>query len=190
MNQASKDKTAFFSPHMGATNAHAAGITMVSKMEIKWDKLYESQDVRKEKKLSGNGSNRKWKRQQRKRSAKKQRPKSTQIRRSCHSLNQRARHSNQYSKDPLRWTPDFAHTVTSHLAILFHLQGRNLTASYQVTIKLRKTRFFLARAEFVGVDIKKEGNSPAESKYNVLGGIERPMQYTDLRILIGFIQIF
>jgi hypothetical protein len=51
MNQSSKEKTAFFIPNgkkhfnsmpMGATNAHAAFVAMVSKMEIKWDKLYET----------------------------------------------------------------------------------------------------------------------------------------------------
>jgi hypothetical protein len=36
---------------------------------------------------------------------------------------------------------------------------------YRVTIKLRKTRFFPARAEFVGVDVTKEGNSPAQSLF-------------------------
>jgi hypothetical protein len=46
---------------------------------------------------------------------------------------------------------------------------------HRVTIKLRKTRFFPARAEFVGVDITKEGNLPAESKYEALRGLEQPM---------------
>jgi hypothetical protein len=50
MNQASKEKTAFFIPNgkkhfnlipMGATKAHAAFVAMASKMEIKWDKLCE-----------------------------------------------------------------------------------------------------------------------------------------------------
>lgn len=51
MNEQSKEKTAFFIPDgkkhfnsmpMGATNAHAFFVAMVSKMEIKWQKLYES----------------------------------------------------------------------------------------------------------------------------------------------------
>ena len=51
MNQASKEKTAFFIPNgkkhfdsmpIGATNTHVAFVAMVSKMELKWDKPYES----------------------------------------------------------------------------------------------------------------------------------------------------
>jgi hypothetical protein len=61
---------------------------------------------------------------------------------------------------------------------------------HRATIKLRKTRFFLAQAEFVGVDITKEGNSPAESKYDALQGLEQPILYTDLRMLIGFIGFY
>ena len=51
MNHALKKKTAFFIPNgtmhfnsmpMGATNVHAAFVAMISKMEIKWNKLYKS----------------------------------------------------------------------------------------------------------------------------------------------------
>ena len=35
---------------------------------------------------------------------------------------------------------------------------------YRVTINLKKCRFFPERAEFVGVDVRSDGNSPAESK--------------------------
>jgi hypothetical protein len=50
MNTASRDRSAFFTPNgkkhfnsmpMGAMNAHAFFVAMVSKMEIKWNKLYE-----------------------------------------------------------------------------------------------------------------------------------------------------
>jgi hypothetical protein len=59
-----------------------------------------------------------------------------------------------------------------------------------VTIKLRKTRFFPPRAEFVGVDITKEGNSPAESKYEASKGLEQPILYSDLSMLVGFIEFY
>ena len=36
---------------------------------------------------------------------------------------------------------------------------------HRVSIKLRKTRFLPARAEFVGLDLLPEGNAPASSKY-------------------------
>jgi hypothetical protein len=59
----------------------------------------------------------------------------------------------------------FSHTATARLYYsLAWPRSYNIT----VTIKLRKTRFFPARAEFVGVDVTKEGNSPAQSKYEAL----------------------
>jgi hypothetical protein len=58
---------------------------------------------------------------------------------------------------------------------------------HRVTIKLRKTRFFPPGAEFAGVDVMKEGNSPAESKHEALKGLEQPILYSDLSMLIGFI---
>jgi hypothetical protein len=42
----------------------------------------------------------------------------------------------------------------------------------------------------VGVDITKEGNSPAESKYEALRGLEQPLLYRYLRMLIGFIGFY
>jgi hypothetical protein len=56
-----------------------------------------------------------------------------------------------------------------------------------VTIKLRKTRCFPVRIEFGGVDVTKDGNSPAKSKHEALRGTERPVLSTDLSMLIRFI---
>jgi hypothetical protein len=61
---------------------------------------------------------------------------------------------------------------------------------HRVTIKLQKTRLFPPQAEFIGVDITKEGNPPAESKYEALRELERPLLYTYLRMLIGFIGFY
>jgi hypothetical protein len=59
-----------------------------------------------------------------------------------------------------------------------------------MTTQPRKTRCFQARAEFVGVNITKEGNSPAEAKHCALRGLEQLLLCTDLRMLmigsIGF----
>ena len=57
---------------------------------------------------------------------------------------------------------------------------------YRVTVKLRKTRFFPSRAEFVGVDVCAHGNEPAESKYEALTKLAPPQTFSVIRILIGF----
>jgi hypothetical protein len=61
---------------------------------------------------------------------------------------------------------------------------------YRVTVKLRKTRFFPKRAEFVGSDVLPTGNSPAESKNEAISELERPCLFTDLRMLIGLIGFY
>jgi hypothetical protein len=61
---------------------------------------------------------------------------------------------------------------------------------HRVTVKLLKTRFLPKRPEFVGVDIMKEGNSPAKSKYDAIDSLERPELFTDLRMLIGMIGFY
>jgi hypothetical protein len=79
----------------------------------------------------------------------------------------------------------FAHTATA--LIYYFMCMIEIFQHHRVTIKLRKTRFFPPRAEFVGADITKEGNSPAESKYDALRGLNKPLLYSDLSMLIGFI---
>jgi hypothetical protein len=82
----------------------------------------------------------------------------------------------------------FGHTATAILCYFICMV--EVLQHHRVTIKLRKTRFFPPRAEFVGVDITKEGNSPAESKYEALKGLEQPILYSDLSMLIGFIGFY
>lgn len=61
---------------------------------------------------------------------------------------------------------------------------------YRVTVKLRKSRFFPRRAEFVGLDVLNEGNSPAVSKNEAITNLKRPRLFTDLRMLIGTIGFY
>ena len=60
---------------------------------------------------------------------------------------------------------------------------------YRVTINLKKCRFFPEKAEFVGVDVRSDGNSPADSKFKaMLKMVESPPSAaTDLLALIGFL---
>jgi hypothetical protein len=82
----------------------------------------------------------------------------------------------------------FAHTATALL--YYFICMIEILQHHCVTIKLRKTRFFPARAEFVGVDMSKDGNSPAQSKYDALRGLGKPQLYSDLSMLIGFIGFY
>lgn len=56
---------------------------------------------------------------------------------------------------------------------------------YRCTAKLRKCRFFPSVAEFVGLDIHQEGNSPAKSKFEAFRNLKPPITFTDLNMLIG-----
>ena len=56
---------------------------------------------------------------------------------------------------------------------------------YRCTAKLRKCRFFPPIAEFVGLDVHADGNSPAESKFDAFRKLSQPVLFTDLNMLIG-----
>jgi hypothetical protein len=56
---------------------------------------------------------------------------------------------------------------------------------HRVSLKLRKTRFLPSSAEFVGMDLKAEGNAPASSKYGAIKKLSRPRTFGDLHMLIG-----
>lgn len=56
---------------------------------------------------------------------------------------------------------------------------------HRVTVKLKKCRFLPSTAEFVGLDIHREGNSPAKSKFEAFQKLGPPNTFTDLNMLIG-----
>jgi hypothetical protein len=56
---------------------------------------------------------------------------------------------------------------------------------YRCTAKLRKCRFFVPIAEFVGLDAHADGNSPANSKSKAFKSLSKPHTFTDLNMLIG-----
>ena len=63
---------------------------------------------------------------------------------------------------------------------------------HQVTVKLKKCRFFPRSAEFVGMDVEADGNRPARSKMQALVDLkdQAPKTLTDLRQLIGLIGFY
>ena len=56
---------------------------------------------------------------------------------------------------------------------------------HRCTAKLKKCRFLPSIAEFVGLDIHPEGNSPAKSKFEAFDKLGKPTTFTDLNMLIG-----
>ena len=77
----------------------------------------------------------------------------------------------------------YARTVSA----LFNLWRLVLTVlqHHSATIKLKKCKFFDTQCEFVGVDIGRDGNSPAASKFAAFKRIPRPETWADLRMIIG-----
>ena len=63
---------------------------------------------------------------------------------------------------------------------------------HQVTVKLKKCRFFPQSAKFVGMDVEVDGNRPARSKMQALEDLKTqpPNTVTDLRQLIGLIGFY
>ena len=45
---------------------------------------------------------------------------------------------------------------------------------HRAMVKLKKCKWFRNRCEFVGVDVKSDGNSPAESKFQAFRELGRP----------------
>ena len=63
---------------------------------------------------------------------------------------------------------------------------------YCITVSLKKCRFFPAKAEFVGIDITPDGNTPADSKDKGFDNlrIKSPQSLGDLRLFIGFVGFY
>lgn len=74
-----------------------------------------------------------------------------------------------------------ARAATTSLFCSSHME--EIPQHCQALVKLRKGRLFPTHAGFLGVDVTKEGCSPAESKHEqALRGLERPLSCTDLRL--------
>jgi hypothetical protein len=61
-----------------------------------------------------------------------------------------------------------------------------LARKYNLTWKLQKSRWFPETVEFVGVDVSKQGNSPASSKNERLQTWKNPDNPRDIMAFIGF----
>ena len=56
---------------------------------------------------------------------------------------------------------------------------------WRATVKLAKCKMFFEKTEFVGMDVCKDGNRPAASKYAAISALGSPKVTEDLYMLIG-----
>jgi hypothetical protein len=79
-------------------------------------------------------------------------------------------------------------TILSLLA--FFSASLQVFQHYSVSFNLKKCRFLPTRAEFVGLDVLINGNTPAKSKYDVIGTLARPVLFSDLLMFIGLLGFY
>ena len=58
--------------------------------------------------------------------------------------------------------------------------------SQNLSLNLKKCHFFPKRVEFVGFDVCKDGNRPAQSKYDLLKSWPMPTTIQDIASFVGF----
>jgi hypothetical protein len=202
MNKSSRQKTAFFTPDgkkrftvmpMGATNAHPAFVAMVTRFEILWNKRYKEQAG------SQNGTNWTWLRGRLESQLKNMHADGADAESTTH-LQEAVSEAREllYKKEAPASTPGSAVIVddvilfaSSPLQLLFYFTCvLEVLQHHRVTVKLKKTRFLPTRAEFVGVDILRDGNTPAQAKNDAIRSLTTPQLFGDLSMLIGFIGFY
>ena len=202
LNKQSRSKTAFYIPRgkkrwkrtpMGATNAHPAFVAMMMQMEDEWNDKYEAErrdktnakaiiemmqhhfNNRKQQTIKGNNNccdneNENW-------NPERTEPAWT-------------REEEPAPKSAVIVDDVILAAVNATTLLYYYTCVLSVLQFYRVTVKLRKSRFFPKRAEFVGLDVLNEGNSPARSKNEAIMNLERPRLFTDLRMLVGTIGFY
>ncbi len=77
-----------------------------------------------------------------------------------------------------------------HHALAYMRCQLQVCQAYNLSLNLCKSYFFPARFKFVGVDMCKDGNHPAQSKYTLLKTWPAPEFVRDVAKLIGFAQFY
>jgi hypothetical protein len=154
---------------MGATNAHPAFVAMVGKFEEKWNALFE-RTTQKHKQVSWTWLQQRLEQQFQKIAETKN---TDTIRTTAAALEiVRARALTQTNTEDITSKPGSAVIVddiilfakSALLLFVYFICILDVLEHHRVTLKLKKARFLPTRAEFVGIDVLKEGNSPASSK--------------------------
>lgn len=172
----SHPKTAFYIPKgkkrwknmpMGLQNAHAFFVVMVTKIQEKWEQYYKDNEEELTRKtarlLNENTTGKTWTEKEVAERIRVGHPRLAVI-----------------VDDVILYARNVPTLIAYTLAML------EVFMEYRVTIKLCKTRFLPARAEFVGVDVMAQGNSPAQSKFEQVWGLQPPTSIADWRMLVGF----
>jgi hypothetical protein len=202
MNKSSRQKTAFFTPDgkkrfgvmpMGATNAHPAFVAMVTRFEILWNELYEQRAKQQE------DVNWRWLHERLEKNFTRLKAEGADAETMTNlqeaiteARDLRHRKAAPASKPGSAVIVDdvilFAMTI---LQLLFYFTCvLEVLQHHRVTVKLNKTRFLPKRAEFVGVDILRDGNTPAQSKNEAIRSLSTLKLFGDLSMLIGFIGFY
>jgi hypothetical protein len=197
MRKSARAKTAFYTPRgkkrfrsmpMGAKNAHPAFVAMVTTFEDKWDRLYKQRELKQLKaKTKGTPEHKKKSKEQRK--GKDQELNTVDDWQKNYKA--KTRQTNTSEPGSAVIVDDIILFATTAAILLTYFRCViEVLKHYRVTVKLRKTRFFPKRAEFVGVDIMTEGNSPAESKYEAIEKLTKPKLFSDIRMLTGLLGFY
>ncbi len=86
--------------------------------------------------------------------------------------------------DIVSWADHICH------ALIYMQCQLKVCQAYNLSLNLRKSSFFLTRFEFVGVNVCKDGNRPAQSKHGLLKSWLAPELVRDIAKLIGFAQFY
>jgi hypothetical protein len=79
-------------------------------------------------------------------------------------------------------------TILSLLA--FFAASLQVFQHYSVLFNFNKCRFLPTRAEFVGLDMLINGNTPAQYKYDDIETLARPILFSDLLMFIGLLGFY
>lgn len=176
VHSSSRPKTAFYIPKgkkrwknmpMGLQNAHAFFVAMVTKIQERWEQYYDDHKaslIEKTTRLLNNNTTGKVRTEQ-----------------EVAGLIAVGKPGSAVIVDDVIL---YARNVPTLIA--YTLAMLEMFVVYRVTIKLRKTRFLPARAEFVGVDVTASGNIPAQSKFEQVRTLAPPKSVADWRMLVGF----
>jgi hypothetical protein len=200
MRASARAKTAFYTPRgkkrfrsmpMGTKNSHPAFVAMVTSFEDKWDKLYHQTYHQREQTQGSGKKNRKDKHKK----AKEEKEGIDEDLDMVDNWKRQREETNRLVNTPKPGSAVIVDDIilfakTAAILLTYFKCVIEILKQYRVTVKLRKTRFLPKRAEFVGVDIMKEGNAPAESKYDAIEKLTRPTLFSDLRMLTGLLGFY
>ena len=168
---------------MGATNAHSAFVAMVTKFKEKWNGIYSTRVKHATEAIWT------WLKDQLETQlaailAKKQEAVDKKMLNTVKEALQEAKESMKARQTRQQTTSKLGSAVIIDDVILFAKTLWKLLfyftcvlmvlQHHRVTVKLLKTRLLPKRAEFVGVNVMKEGNAPAQSKYAAITTLEPP----------------